>query len=295
VTGTIADEHGRPIAGAPVTLAGTNSDRARFGGAGGHERGGFYVNRRGTRTDSLGRFHLRDVAPGHYKLEARVDELEDRLVGSSSVEAQPLSLQVGRQAAREQEDFVIPLGRQLVGRVMAPSGAVPPSVTITYTVDGASDGHKPLLVRPGKTFRLFRLSEGELALEAAPCSYLGEPLPTEGGPRGVVRHAVRSLAGTVWICLEEDGWVQAFVVDGNGAPVPGARVAVLGADGREIASRASDARGSAAFFVGKAAEVTVVAEPQHADGVAGGAGSGVTAVKSPVVKAGTSNVELVLR
>jgi protocatechuate 3,4-dioxygenase beta subunit len=79
VSGVVVDAEGKPVAGVQVWLRGNNADRAQLlGGAdGGDTHGADYcIAVREMKTDSLGRIHFADVAPGSYQLLQRDGQSE---------------------------------------------------------------------------------------------------------------------------------------------------------------------------------------------------------------------------
>ncbi|MEE9128081.1 MAG: hypothetical protein V3U11_13175, partial [Planctomycetota bacterium] len=285
--GRVLDERGLPILGTPVTLSGTNADRYRFlarpAGVDPREpRGSFYINIRKTMTDSLGRYHFADLAPGNYRVKARVEEVTPRVVRSSIIESETTVVRLDGTKPSLRHDFAIKLGRTLRGRMMTPSGQVPPQAQITVQVDGEDSGHKPMYLRPGLPFRLFQLPPGRLAITAWPCTRAGMPIVDPKTIRAGTRRGVFSAEGITWICYSEPAWVQAFVQDKTGQPVTGVRVVATDATGREVAGRSTDHRGSVSLHVGDGTTVRLVAHVPR--GVLGGV------TRGPEVPAGTSNV-----
>jgi len=286
LTGRVLDENGAPVVGAPVWCKGTNRDRGRFGGGDGSTvRGSFYVNGRSTYTDSLGRWHLADVAAGNYEIGARAEEVTPRLVGTVVVEAAPFRARIDGSAPMVQHDFAVTLGRTLRGRVIMPSGGTVPDSIVT--LEEADTGRVPLLLHRRESFWMLALPQGDLTLGVGPSDLSGKPT-TLAGVMAATRRGVRTDRGVVTLCLGEAGWVQAFVVDEHGAPVQGARVTAGDAHDQVVAERTTDRYGSAALAVGTVDVVTLVVRRS-------GAGAGQVDARSDKVATGTSNLVLVVK
>ncbi|MEO6597640.1 MAG: carboxypeptidase regulatory-like domain-containing protein [Planctomycetota bacterium] len=258
LTGRALDENGQPLAGISVTLKGTNGDRYRFsGGTGSEPRGSFYINSRRTFTDSLGRYHIADVAPGSYEVRALAEEVTPRLVATVVIEAKQWLAEVGPTDRLLTHDFALRLGRVVHGRVRMPSGRTPPTVRVVTTAEGAA--RKPLLLRQPVPFRLFDAPVDAFELTIEPSDMNGSEATLDGMTRST-RSGVRAERGSVVLFLGEAGWLQAVVVDETGRAVGGVQVAALGDDGRELARGETDVDGSVAFDLRSATEVTLVAK-----------------------------------
>jgi protocatechuate 3,4-dioxygenase beta subunit len=71
VSGVVVDSAGKPLPGIPLSLHGTNSDRARLlaeKSKANISDADYYIAERKAKTDSLGRIHFADVPPGTYEL-----------------------------------------------------------------------------------------------------------------------------------------------------------------------------------------------------------------------------------
>lgn len=298
LTGRVTDEHGVPIAGTPVSLGGAQHDRYRFcGGKQAKEpRGGFYVNGRNTVTDSLGRYHFADLGVGRYRLRARVEQVTPRLVGSSVIETETATVVTREGQAVAHQDFTIALGRSLRGGVMTASGGAPPMVALRYGGAGGADAGT-LVVATGVPFRLFQLPAGKITLEATPCDFSGAPAAGDGrvavrvvdmGEANAAAPAqpqTASRGAPLWLCLPEPQWVQAFVVDGTGAPLSGVEVTASGKNGQGLGARRTDDRGSVAFFLGEQSGVRLHVQ----------SAGGSRPVDSELLAPGTANAVLVCR
>ena len=300
LTGRVLDEHGGSIPDANVSLRGWNADRFRFltseaarrrQASQPKQRGSFYVNVRSTRSDTLGRYHFADVAPGNFSIGAVVEEVTPRVVGSSVVEAPGQTVEVERGSERLEHDFTIELGRVIRGRVLLPSGGVPPAVTVTLAPDGAAtvEPVKRLFLRTGLPFSLFQLPEGTFAITVSPADEL--PGVAAGGPGAdpkpceSTRRAVRATGELVWTALAEPLWIQAFVCDEDGRPMPGVRVAAIGGDGNVVTAGTSDHRGNVALRVDRERVVSLAVTTRR----------GATSTVLRSVEVGTANHVLTVR
>jgi RNA polymerase sigma factor (sigma-70 family) len=83
VSGVVVDGKGLPIPAQPVSLVGSNADRAAAGGSDPNSKRvesrpvDRYVVSRRARTDDLGRFSFADVAPGEFRVRAWLEGVED--------------------------------------------------------------------------------------------------------------------------------------------------------------------------------------------------------------------------
>ncbi len=218
LSGTVRDERGQPLPGLELELAGWSADAARLREtplSPADEISARYVGRRESFTDSRGRFHFRDVAPGDYTLT-----LESRESGPKLEEA--VRLEPGQD---RQLELVYATGLSIRGRVLDPHGAGLAGVLVSYV--GNPTGRSAVSAAQGD-FVISGLEEREYALFA-------DPVFVNSADEGIeyVRTLPASIrAGETGVELRVGNAVllSGRVVDAAGAPVPHAILYANAAD-----------------------------------------------------------------
>jgi|GEM_PF-3196330 len=244
VTVLYADD-GTPVIGAEVMLSARSA-------SGSHGTGGFM-------TDAQGRARAGPAGQGTLSVGARSDELArgqaDTPVEGSDGEASELRVTV--RAVR---------GSEIRGRVLLPDGSAAPRAGVRIEISN-DDHHRPLSVRAG--------SDGVFSLRGLPAGEHELRGQLEIGER-LCRGTVRAAAGRTDVVLRlEDAakdllTLRVRVLDGQGQPVPRARVQMLvgdqGGDSVEVRSGTALWRTDPASALAKALEDgTLVLEVSQAE------------------------------
>ena len=226
--GTVRDEHGEPVAGHAVALAGNNADRwrGRPPVEDGYRAIDGYIARRSCRTDSLGRFVFVDLAAGDYVVSAQKFDSHEK------VSAQ---LTVGRAEAVTGAELVLARGLAIEGSVFVADGGVPPKCYCSIDPEDGQATSGDVEVRADGTFRVAGLLAGNYAITVYP--YASEADRAVGRTFGSRVHA-HVAAGSKGLRCEVPvlGVVRGVLVDALRAPVAGAWVAIV--DGEEVVESA---------------------------------------------------------
>lgn len=161
----------------------------------------------------LGRFTLRGLAPGNYTVTAwqagRTTEIENVAAGTDDVA------------------FVFPPAAKITGRVIdARTQAIVPDCELGYRSNDAQTGEELFSRQPSPqnpadgTFSFDELAPGDVTLTVLADGYCPRYYPVAALEPGETREAV--------VALEPGGILQGRVVDPQGQPVAGAKVALRG-------------------------------------------------------------------
>lgn len=96
ISGRALDAAGAPLPGARVSLSGNNADRNRLVGQA-EPMSAFYGRTESRETDDLGRFRFRDLSPGKYSLELRIEgrpSLRREVILTSEADIEDVNLRI---------------------------------------------------------------------------------------------------------------------------------------------------------------------------------------------------------
>lgn len=217
IRGVVADEAGRPIAGAAVSAIEVGRDLTRMSDLGSaiESMGGQDF------TDDEGRFTIANMKAVPYKLQVQAEGFESGGVDSvTAVEGGP------------EVRVVLRRGLEVTVRVIGPEGT-PIRGASVFLADAEGRDLSNLrgfdTVRTGEDGRVvLRAPSGNLRFEAV----------AQGFAPGETASAVPA-GGEVVVRLPKGAAVKAVVRDGGGQPVAGAGVELVGGDGRPYAQRVS--------------------------------------------------------
>ncbi len=198
VSGTVRDTDGNPIGGATVTLSG----------------GGAPLT---TTTASDGTYLFDTVPVGTHQVS--VTAPDGYLVATAPA---PFTVPAGSEDPITGQDFVLDAAPTLSGRVTAGASGVP-GVTVTATSAGRT--YSTVTGADGR-YSFPRITpDGYQVATAAPAGY------AVVGPASRAETVGAADVTDVDFALVRAGSIAGSVVDGSGAPVPGATVTITGAGG----------------------------------------------------------------
>lgn len=233
--GVVRDEHGEPVVGYAVTLAGHNRDRwgARPVPSDGYDARNSYLAERRCTTDDRGRFVFTDLAAGDYVVSTSKFDSHERVALRKSIE---------RGEAVTDVELVLVRGFALEGRVfLSDGGAVPKCYCSIDPEDGQSTSGD-VEARPDGTFRAGGLAAGQYTITVYP--YPSEADRAAGRSYESIKIEHVAAGASALRCeLPVQALVRGTLLDAGRAPVVGGRIAAFDGN-REVASATTGVDGT---------------------------------------------------
>lgn len=162
MVGVVVDGEGQPRPDIPLVLDGRGDAVGRYGGDPVERLSLSYTENRKSRTDRRGRFHFADLAPGTYRLTARIP---------GSPIAATLSATVTEGQALDHLVMVIPIGLAIRGHVVDPDGQPCRWVWMRLSGVALSRGSSTPTTDAEGAFEITGLDPGRYTLHADPSSF----------------------------------------------------------------------------------------------------------------------------
>ncbi len=168
-------------------------------------------------TDQDGAYRLENLTPGIYELSARA-------VGTQHQKTGAVHLLNPREENRQ--DFVLPDGLELFGRVLEPGGEPVAGVRVTASpLRGATQSPVTTTTRSDGWFRADGLGSGEYRLVVEKQGYISIQRPREAADGRARQFTLHRTAGVTGFVVDPGGepitrfWIRALQVDTGGNPV----------------------------------------------------------------------------
>jgi RNA polymerase sigma factor (sigma-70 family) len=208
ITGKVVDEENRPRPGVKVLLRGRHGGAGRFAPDGLPSLVHHITEPREALSDSRGRFHFTDLAPGTYTLAASVPRApQEATARVTTVEGETLDGLL----------LTLPVGLTIRGQVVSDTGEACQGVIVGASPKGGGGPRASLRTDEQGRFEVVGLSDGDYVLHAAPWLY--NPAHPQAP---LLRRSITVAAGTDGLLIELPRAVRlkGVVHTGRGEVVP---------------------------------------------------------------------------
>ncbi|MBI1851616.1 MAG: carboxypeptidase regulatory-like domain-containing protein [Planctomycetes bacterium] len=247
IGGSVVDETGAGLPGAPVNLTGANADRSRFSNSP-EQFGSIYASDRAGRTDDLGRFRFADLAAGEYTLSAAISARSDVVRESVTI---------GDGEVREGVRLVLATGLVVEGRVTDSRGVGLGMIFVSLEPEDETTSPKFANATTGSdgSFRFTSVDPGRYSLVAHP---LARNASASDERFAQTRRAgVEAGARDVVIAMRRAAPIEGQAVRADGAPALDVLVSAIDADSDHVAQKITGADGRFVLDVAEGSVVTV--------------------------------------
>ena len=250
--GVVRDEHGEPVVGHEVTLAGHNRDRwgARPAPADGYDARNSYLAERRCTTDDRGRFVFMDLAAGDYVVSASKFDSHDRITVRRSVEQGEAATGI---------ELVLVRGFAIEGRVFLSDGGIVPKCYCSIDPEDGQATSGDVEVKPDGTFRAGGLAAGQYTITVYPYPSDADRAAGRSFESIKIEH-IAAGASALRCEVPVHALVRGSLLDAGRAPVVGGWIAAFEGN-QEVASATTAADGTFAMPLRKGRAVWVGVMP----------------------------------